>query len=111
MKSVSVYAGLGVTGKKIKDKLTGSEIALTKNGIDDIIKVTRSLKNRGMLLKGTTKKITSEEGGFLNFPRPLMSAFLPLMKNVLTPLAQGIKINGSRSSFLKKTFLDQKQLQ
>ena len=52
-----------------------------------------------MLLKGTTKKITSQEGGVLNFPRPLMSAFLPLMKNVLTPLAQGIKINGSRSSF------------
>ena len=29
------------------------------------------LQNRGILLKGTTRKITNEEGGFLNFLRLL----------------------------------------
>ena len=45
---------------------------LTKNEIKDIIKVIRSLGNRGTLLKGTNIKITSQKGEFLNFPRPLM---------------------------------------
>ena len=52
------------------------------------MKVIKSLENQGILLKGTTRKITSQEGGFLNFLRPLMTAGLPLMKNVLTPLAK-----------------------
>ena len=47
-----------------------------------------SLENRGILLKGTTRKITSQDGGSLNFLRPLMTTALPLMKNVLTPIAQ-----------------------
>ena len=38
-----------------------------------------SLENREILLKGTTKKITSQEGGFINFLRPLMRAGLPLV--------------------------------
>ena len=54
----------------------------------DIINVTRSLENRGILLKGTTRKITSQEGGFLNFLRPLMISGLPIMKTVLAPLAK-----------------------
>ena len=70
----------------------GSEITLTNNEIKYIIKVTKSLDNRGILLKGTTRKITSQEGGFLNFLRPLMAAVLPLMKNVLTPLAKSVLI-------------------
>ena len=37
-----------------------------------IIKVIRSLENRGILLKGTTRKITSQDGEFLNFVKPLM---------------------------------------
>ena len=48
------------------------------------MKVITSLENRGVLLKGTTTKTTSQEGGFLNFLRPLMTAGLPLMKNALT---------------------------
>ena len=36
-----------------------------------------SLENRGVLLKGNTRKITSQEGGFLTFLRPLMTASLP----------------------------------
>ena len=46
----------------------------------DMMKVVRFLKNRGILLKGPTRKITSQEGGFLNFLRPLVTAGLPLIK-------------------------------
>ena len=37
------------------------------------MKVIKSLQNRGILLKGTTRKITSQKGGILNFLRPLMT--------------------------------------
>ena len=57
---------------------------LTNKEIKDIIKVIGALENRGILLKGTTAKITNQKGGFFNFLRPLMSVCLPLMKNVLT---------------------------
>ena len=36
-------------------RLTGSELMLTNNETD--IKLTRSLENRDILLKGTTKKL------------------------------------------------------
>ena len=49
------------------------------------MKVIKSLENRGILLKVTTRKI-----GLLNFLRPLMIAGLPLMSSVLTPLAKSI---------------------
>ena len=42
------------------------------------MKVIILLQNRGILSKGTTRKITSQEGEFLNFLRPLMAG-LPLM--------------------------------
>ena len=48
----------------------GSEITLTNNEIKDIMKVIKFLENRGISLNGTTRKITSQEGGFLNFLRP-----------------------------------------
>ena len=49
------------------------------------MKVIKSIENRGVLLKGTTRKVTSQEGGFLIiFFRPLMIVGLPLMKSVLT---------------------------
>ena len=54
------------------------------------MKVIKSLENRGILLKRTTRKITNQEGRFLNFLRPLMTAGLPLMKSVLTPLAKSV---------------------
>ena len=38
------------------------------------MKVIKFLENRGILLKGTTRKITSHEGGFLNFLNPLITA-------------------------------------
>ena len=54
------------------------------------MKVIKSLENRGILLKGTTTKITSQEKGLLNLLRPLMTAGLSLIKNVLTPLAKSV---------------------
>ena len=60
--------------------------------VNNSIKVIRSLESRGTLLNGTTKKITSLEGVFLNILRRLMSASLTLMKNVLTQLAKSVLI-------------------
>ena len=38
----------------------GAGITLTNNEIKDIIKLIKSLENRGILLKETTRKITSQ---------------------------------------------------
>ena len=46
-----------------------------------------SLENIRTTLKRTTE-MTSQEGGFLNFHKPLMTSGLLLMKNLLTPLAK-----------------------
>ena len=43
-------------------------------------------ENKEILLKETTRKITVQKGGFLNFLRPLMTAGLPLIKSVLSVL-------------------------
>ena len=58
------------------------------NKLWKIIKLIKSLEYIGILLKGTTSKITSQEGGFSKFFGSVMAAGLPLMKNVLTPLAK-----------------------
>ena len=55
-------------------------------------KVIRPLENRGFLLNNTIKKITNQKGGFLNFPRLLMTNALPLMKDVLIPLAKNVLV-------------------
>ena len=65
---------------------------LTSNEIKHIMKIIRSLGNRGTLLKGTTRNITNQEGGFFDFFRPLTSAGLPLMKNVFTTLAKSVLV-------------------
>ena len=65
-------------------------MTLTNNEIKDIMKVIKSLENRGTLLKETTIKITSQEGRFLYFFRPLMTFSLPLMKSVLKPLVKSV---------------------
>ena len=64
-----MYAGFNINGKKTKEKF-GSGITLTSNEIKDIMKVIKSLENKGILLKGTTRKVASEEGQFINFLRP-----------------------------------------
>ena len=56
------------------------------------MKVNRSLENRGLLLTGTTTKMTSQKAGFVNFLRPLMTACLSLMENVFTPLPKSVLI-------------------
>ena len=69
--------------KKIKigiSSITGSGITRTNNEIKDIMKVIKSLENWEILLKGTTRKITIQEGWFTNFLKPLMTAGLSLMK-------------------------------
>ena len=81
MKYFLVDAGRNVISKKIEDGLTSSYIT----------KVNRCLENR-LLLKRASRKLTSQEGGFLNFLRPLMSASLPIMKNKLTTLAKTVLI-------------------
>ena len=75
-----------------KKKLQGDGIFLTNNDIKDIIKVINSLENRGVLLNGTTRKISSHKREFLNFLRSLMSVGLPIMKNVLTSLAKNLLV-------------------
>ena len=42
------------------------------------MKVIKFLENRGVLIKGTTRKVTRQEGSFL------MIAGLPLMTSLLT---------------------------
>ena len=90
--------GKGFLNKQIdqfnKECITGkgSGITLTNNEIEDIMKVVESLGNRKILLKGTARKITSQEGGFLNFLKSLMTAGLPLMKKILTPLTKNVLI-------------------
>ena len=48
-----------------------------------MMRVINSLENR---------KITSQEGGFLNFLKPLIAAALPLAKNLLTLSAKSVLI-------------------
>ena len=57
-----------------KEYITRSGITLTNSEIKYIMKVIKFLENRGILLKETTRKITSHEGGFLNFLTPLITA-------------------------------------
>ena len=47
------------------------------------MKVIKFLENTGILLKGTTRKLTSQEGGFSSFLKLSMKAGLPLVKNVI----------------------------
>ena len=67
------------------------------------MKVIKSLENKRILIKGTTKKITRQEGGFPNFLRTLMIAGLPLMKSVLIPLAKGVLISLGLSAGMSAT--------
>ena len=58
-----VDAGINIIGKKIKSGIslvTSSGITLINHEIKDIIKVIKSLENRGISLKETTRKIASQ---------------------------------------------------
>ena len=71
---ILLYAGLSLLGEKIfkNSSFTGSGIILTNDEIKDIRKVIKSLKNKGILLRRTTRKVTSQEGEFLTFLKLLM---------------------------------------
>ena len=93
LKDKIVDRGLSLLGKKIKKGtwlIKGSGITLRNSEIKDIMKLIKSLENKGFLLTETTRKITSQEGRFLSFLRPLITAGLPLMKSVITPLAKNV---------------------
>ena len=57
------------------------------------MKVIRFLENRAALSKETTRESSSQEQGFLNLLRPLMTDSLPLKKNVLTSLVKSILLS------------------
>ena len=75
------------------------------------MKVIKSSENRRILLKVTARKITSQEGGFPNFLRLLMTAGLLLTKHVLTPLAKSVLIplgvSAADATIWKKKFMNQ----
>ena len=86
-----VHKGIDKTNKKNQKCLFGSGITLTKDEIESFIKVIRSLENRRTLLKEATKKSNDQEGKFLgNFLVSLMEVGLPLMEDVLSPLAKNV---------------------
>ena len=51
----------------------------TNNEMKDLIKVIRSLENKGILLKGNTSKSNSQKGGLIIFLAPLTRFALSLM--------------------------------
>ena len=63
-----MYQGKNFLDKQIdrfnKENITGSGITLTYEEVKDIMKVIKSLENGGILLKGATRKVTSQEGRF-----------------------------------------------
>ena len=64
-KATEYYINKGIN--ELNKTFTSSKdswITLTNNKIKDILKVIKSLENREILLKGTTRKITSQQGGF-----------------------------------------------
>ena len=68
----------------------GSGLTVANNEMECIIELITSLK-RGILLKGTTKKIINQKGEFLdNVLGPLTKSRLPLMKNILTPSSKHV---------------------
>ena len=82
------FISFAVIDKKIRKRIlsiTVAGITFTNNELKDIMKV-----NSGILLKGTNKEITSPEGGFVNFLKPLMSVGLALMKIVLKPSTKNV---------------------
>ena len=94
--------GLDTLRRKIKkgiSKITGSGLTLTNNEIKDIMNVIKSSENRGNFLKGTRRKINSQEGELFNSLAPAMRAGLSLKQNVLTPLAKSIRSNSKSVSY------------
>ena len=87
------------------NKKNGSRKTITNNEIKDIVKVIKSLENRGILLIGNTRKITSQKGGLFNLLRPLMkNILLPSAKSVLIPLGLATAAWATDAAIQKKIF-------
>ena len=67
------------------------------------MEVIKSLENGGILSKGITRKTTSQEWGFLNFLRPLVTAGSQLMKSERTPLAKFVLLLFGLSASMSAT--------
>ena len=67
IKIATNYRNVTNDSKNVSNKVWGTKITLADNDIKDVKKVIEALENRVILLKGTTRKITSQEGGFLIF--------------------------------------------
>ena len=76
----------------LNKRLCGSGITPTNNEIKDIMKVIKSLENREIVLKGTTRKKIDQDERFLNSLGPLMRTGLSLIKNILTPWANCVLV-------------------
>ena len=92
-----------------KEYVTGSRVTPTINGVNDIMKGIKYLENSLILLKGTTIESTSLEGG--NFLRLLMTVGLPLMKKLVTAIANVLftiwivsRNDSSRCSYSKENW-------
>ena len=77
---------------KSSSLLIGFRNNANKRWDKDTKKVIRSLENRGTFIKGSSNKSISQKGEFLKFFRPLMTASLLLMKNVLTPIVKSVLV-------------------
>ena len=55
------------------------------------------------MIKGFTRKVTGQVGGFVNLPRPLMADDLPLRKSVFTPLAKSALLPCGLSAAMSAT--------
>ena len=106
MKTVDFYWKILPDPKKIlpDQAIFGTGINLTNNEIKDILKIIKSLEKRGILLKGTNTKTTTQIRGFLNFLRSLMAAGLPLIKDVLTSLPKKVFIPLGLTAAAKRTY-------
>ena len=81
------------------------------NEITYIIKVIRSFENRRTLLKGTTEKISGQDGGLLsNFLGRLERVGLLLMKNLLKPLAKCVLMPLELTTIASATYTAIKKL-
>ena len=70
-----------------------------------IVQVITSSEYTGILLKGTTQKV-SQKGGLLNFLAPFKRISLPLMKSALAPLAKtvGLGLTAAPSAASSATY-------
>ena len=64
----------------------------SKNNAIKDMKVIKFLQNRETLLEETTRNISGQKGGYLNFLRLLMSVGFLLVKNILTPLIKSVLV-------------------